>query len=74
MIKKYLVKEGYVISDDGDRHFINCKTLINLYNVNISECVLQYIDRRTIRDVEHLIVLTPKSNGDYNIPAKDLLK
>lgn len=66
---KYLVVEGYVDSrNDGDRHFISGRRLIELYNVNPSECLIIKKDEFDL-SLKHrnLTILTPKYNGDYTL-------
>lgn len=67
-IFKYLVYPGYVTSKkDGDRHFINCKKLCELYKVSMSECRFIYhaIDCAGIRG--KFKELRPDSSGEYNL-------
>ena len=81
MSKKYLVIADYVLSkNDGDRHFINCNKLMQLYAVHKEECICVesevYGRYYPPLDVLHrqyggLIELRPKYNGDYSIPIKN---
>jgi hypothetical protein len=59
---KYWVKPGYVKSkNDGDTHFINARQLMELYNVNPSECVVNPANP------EGLIILEPSYEGNYSL-------
>lgn len=65
---RYVLHPGCVTSKrDGDRHFINGRTLAHLYGVDYSTCVFgdvpppRYIERPG--DVH----LYPRYDGDYDV-------
>ncbi|AUR84424.1 hypothetical protein NVP1055O_48 [Vibrio phage 1.055.O._10N.286.55.E9] len=65
----YVTSQGYVDCADGDRHFINHSMLRNLYRVECSP--MRCVDTITkLRDWSkyEVIILEPKSNGDYTLP------
>lgn len=63
--KRYLVRPGVVWSKtDGERHYIDAHRLMDLYRVNPAECV---IERPGVRG-EGLILLAPRSDGNYTLP------
>lgn len=68
--KKYLVCPGYVISkNDGERHFIDANTLMRLYGVNPSLCILE----SPIHNMQFhgpLIRLEPRYDGNYALEAR----
>lgn len=71
-VKKYLVCPGFVISKrDGDRHWIDARRLIQLYQVDPEECLIKKDDQTPNRFYQgrgrELIVLRPKYDGDYPI-------
>lgn len=41
MSYKYLLLPGYVVSDDGDRHYVGAVRLTKLYGVNMNECLIK---------------------------------
>lgn len=66
MSADFIVCPGEVISQtDGDVHFISAFTLINLYGVKRTECVI--MSPSTAR-MEGLYVLDPRFDGDYSLP------
>lgn len=73
MIRYYIVP-GYIRSKyDKDIHYIDSATLIRLYDVSRSECLIldessEY--HRRLIDTAHMKgikVLKPNYNGDYNV-------
>lgn len=69
--KKYLCIAGYVYSKtDGDRHFIPAHRLADLYGVDRRQCIYaQDGSEKLLRsDVQNLIVLRPRGDGDYRLP------
>jgi hypothetical protein len=74
-MKKYLVIPDYIISkNDGQRHYISCNKLVQLYGVDEGECVfvessstgkmtdsIEYNKKR----YGNLIELKPKHSGNY---------
>ncbi len=75
---KYVVLPGPVHSrKDGQIHSIGAPTLMNLYKVMPSECVVYYHDlaaasagyKRANEWKLKLIHLTPRTSGDYRLPA-----
>lgn len=79
MNKKYLVIGGFVISGDGDRHYISPQQLVRLYGVKREECVFDIsdldddgLDVNEVRGyskefLDSLIKLRPSTNGKYEI-------
>ncbi len=75
---KYLVIADYVTSkNDGQRHFITCNQLMQLYAVHEEECIcaessvrgvysppLEYYQKR----YGPLTILRPRYDGDYRLP------
>lgn len=66
--KKYMCEGGFVISDDGNRHYVTAHQVPALYNVDPAECVI------VVRDSDlygyrksSLKILRPKSSGDYSL-------
>ena len=80
MEKKYLVHAGTVVSrNDGDKHFINARELMRLYQVDPRECVVCIAcQARTLRGTStdcdgsprDFIDLFPKHSEDYSLPDK----
>jgi len=71
-MKKYLVQPGFVISmKDRGVHYTTCKELMNLYNVNPAECILDMgensLARLDKKWVATLIKLGPRSDGNYTL-------
>mgnify|MGYP003482363238 CR=1 FL=1 len=65
MSRHFLVCPGEVVSRfDGQVHYIGSRQLMNLYNVNQSECVVDTPICRT----EGLLHLEPNFDGDYSLP------
>lgn len=65
---KYLICPGYVLSQsDGQTHYINAITLVRLYGLKMGEYVVK--GRHYRHDMENLIYLYPKSNGDYSLTS-----
>lgn len=85
MTKRYLLIPGDVKSSaDSDWHYVSASRLAYLYKVSMSECiVIPEIDHGALgggrersellckADRGELIVLRPKSNGDYSIPRSN---
>jgi hypothetical protein len=70
--KIYLVIGGWVNSKtDGDRHYINAKRLVELYGVDIKDCILRESDRQPYPRADELRIgytrLEPSYNGDYGL-------
>lgn len=62
---RYVVIPGWVASKyDGELHYIDAPTLMRLYRVKPSECVISSIGHK---NGEGLIRLRPRHNGVYNI-------
>lgn len=68
MVKYYLVG-GFVYSDDGDTHYVSARKLVELYNVDLRECIIASRNERTYRHVNSLIKLIPQCSGDYTLPT-----
>ena len=65
---KYAVYPGYVLSRDGNRHYITASQLANLYRVNSRECiVIDPIRPETSfgLNTNNLINLYPRDDGNY---------
>jgi hypothetical protein len=72
---KYAIHPDYVCSKtDADVHYVNAKSLIYLYQLNPSECLIiddmkigrrQYAELMAIAENSRLIHLYPRYNGDY---------
>ena len=71
---KYLVIGDYVISKiDSQRHYVNAYRLCQLYGVNTSECIMIEQGREEDlrgRNLENLIILRPRYNGNYKLKSK----
>ena len=71
MTKAYVCIGGYVYSKaDGDRHYISPYRLAELYKVNPDLCYFAIDDTDPLLlalDIENLIGLIPKYDGDYNL-------
>lgn len=73
--KKYVLHPGYVRSAiDGDIHHISDVKLIQLYRVNPRECIQDSIYKEgewmrgyTIEELQKLIHLYPRQDGDYRV-------
>jgi len=69
----YLVRGGEITSkNDEQKHFVSCKQLIELYNVNPKECLcwhdaVEWIKGRKKELLQSLIYLVPQASGIYNI-------
>ena len=62
---RYAVIPGWIRSKyDGELHYIDAPTLMSLYRVKPSECIVSSPSRNT----EGLIMLRPRYNGVYNVP------
>lgn len=73
---KYVVVGDYVRSKkDGQLHYVNARTLCDLYKIDWRECKLfETIDRTFntqfhayMRQYPKLQVLTPRYKGDYSL-------
>ena len=82
MGKKYIIWPGYVTSRrDGDRNYITAAQLMHLYRVPQQNCVLApppddrslqaKIKRKQLTGIKGLVHLTPRSDGNYTLPAND---
>ena len=71
MSAKYAVYPGYVTSrNDGQRHYIGFEKLCHLYGVPTKECV-NMSDEASWRgrDRSGYISLTPRRDGNYQLPT-----
>lgn len=72
-MKKYLIVPGNVVSkSDGQRHFVSAVQLMLLYKVKLSECIvlsgrIEYGFKRLTGTYQDLMVLTPRSDGNYSL-------
>jgi hypothetical protein len=74
---RYAVYPGHVLSaTDGQWHHIGARTLMFLYDVPPSECIVAptrdqpvYVHASFAQRVkdEHLTILTPREDGDYSL-------
>lgn len=77
MKKRFIVICGWIRSpNDGDKHFISCDRLSELYRVDPRECV--YFDPSKDKSVgyghNNLIHLRPLPDGNYEEALRDLCK
>jgi hypothetical protein len=66
--KTFVVRPGYVTSrSDGDRHWIGAQQLMELNGVDPRDCVIEdpKIPLHPGYDVESMVVLEPKEDGEY---------
>jgi len=71
--KKYLLCPGYILSKtDNDRHYISAEKLAQLYNVPMTQCIIQPERPEEARmiDTSKLIILRPQYHGCYDIHDK----
>lgn len=77
--KRYLCVGGYVISADGDRHYVPGHELVRLYQVNGQECICVDPERHPVAtqlnligisedQLSDLVHLHPKQDGNYTLP------
>lgn len=68
--KKYIIYPGFVTSQwDGERHYINARKLMILYNVHPNECVIA--DELFPQfNIYGLIPLRPSYSGNYSLGEK----
>lgn len=66
--KHFLIVPNYVISKyDGQEHFISERKLMQLYGVEMRECVISCCPQGH-REEEGLLWLEPSYEGDYSLP------
>lgn len=69
---KYLVMPGYVNSQDGDRHPISSRQVMELYQVPTQLCLIPDLQKEfrgyNPSDIMDLIPLLPDQYGDYINP------
>jgi len=68
-MKKYLICPEKVISkNDGDLHFINANSLMQLYNVKPEECII-INNKEDLQglDITKYTILRPRYDGNYNL-------
>lgn len=72
--KEYYIVGGYVTSaNDGDEHYISAAQLAHLYGVDPSACLVAGNWLRPDPCLpEGLLVLTPRSDGNYALPKPDV--
>ena len=64
--KKWLLHPGWITSKtDGDQHFVGEMELIRLYGVRRDECLSVTASNLHAFDLESLIDLRPRYDGDY---------
>lgn len=74
---KYVIHPGFVRSrTDGDIHYISASKLMQFYGVRSNECIIVQKDRpdsvRSIGlDLNKLIHLYPRYDGNYNLKGKE---
>lgn len=76
-MKKYIVYSGEVVSrTDGDLSFISAAQLMQLHQVNPSECIIigSEKDRQRLRglNTSKMIILFPRADGKYKLYNKPL--
>ncbi len=65
--KLFAIFPGIVFSkNDGQRHHISGRSLIELYNLDPEECIIHTANDRTRGWLVNLIPLGPRSKGDYS--------
>jgi hypothetical protein len=70
-VKRYCLHPGFVRSrSDGDRHFITAHKLARCYGVPLRECVVAGDSPRMDLNVNRLIDLYPRSDGEYSLPTE----
>jgi hypothetical protein len=72
---KYLVIGGWVVSKkDHLSHYVSATTLVSLYGIDRSECLLVEGKSTRYRPLEEclskLIILRPDPSGEYVLPKK----
>jgi len=71
-MKKYLVVTNPIRSkNDGEEHFIRALHLCYFYGVDRADCVFAVngdLSSFDGYDLSELIILTPRSDGDYTLP------
>lgn len=68
-VPKYILMPGYIISKhDGQEHYIKANDLARLYGVSMSECVIAPSKQEGWKPGMNMILLRPRSDGDYKIP------
>ncbi len=66
---KYALHPGYVYANDGDRHWITCARLIELYKVNPKDCIS--VEAHGVFIGPDAIHLRPDDNGFYKLPEEE---
>lgn len=71
-MKRYVVIPGFISSkNDGDRHYVGARQLMNLYGVEPSECLIFSYNRKGISlewlRSRGLVELSPRYDGDYSL-------
>ncbi|HBH1807201.1 TPA: hypothetical protein KRM61_000825 [Clostridioides difficile] len=66
---KYVVFEGEITSkNDGQKHFINFRDLIKLYEVSPRECIrVKEFQERDGLDLKDIKFLYPRDDGKYEL-------
>ena len=67
---KYAVHPGWILSGDGDKHYIRYTQLMKLYKVPFDKCICwDDNDNNTYlgRSYNDYIHLYPQSNGNYTL-------
>ena len=67
--KKYLLVPGNIKGDDNDTHHISPVQLAKNYGVSLKDCLVH--DARVHgKQPTNLIILTPRFDGNYNLPKE----
>ena len=66
-MKKYIVYPNWILSKDGDWHYITGNQLISLYRLNPAEVIIAPEFRSLGLDVNNYIQLYPRSDGNYKL-------
>lgn len=74
MTKKYMCHSGYVLSKDGDTHFISAYTVMRLYGLESSNCTLisnpHQLRGYSEEQLKSIVHLQPRSDGSYTLPKE----
>lgn len=68
--RKYMLHGGYVLSADGDTHYVSATRLIRLYGLPAGMCVIEPrnpILAEKSKAMKQFIHMYPRSDGDYRI-------
>lgn len=63
-MKRFVIHPDYVLSKDGQRHYVSYTRLVELYGLPASQCI-NGVDYRPDGHGRNLLHLYPRHNGDY---------